>query len=86
MLCCSSTGTREQAYVYALSSAAVAYTIARACSAGTLFHCSCASPPRDPPNGNFKWGGCGDNVRWGTQFGKKFTDSAEKRGARTEPR
>ncbi|GFG33089.1 hypothetical protein Cfor_12113 [Coptotermes formosanus] len=78
--------TREQAYVYALSSAAVAYTIARACSAGTLFHCSCASPPRDPPNGNFKWGGCGDNVRWGSQFGKQFTDSAEKRGARAEPR
>ncbi|XP_023711811.1 protein Wnt-11b-2 [Cryptotermes secundus] len=80
------TGTREQAYVYALSSAAVVYTIARACAAGTLFHCACASPPRDPPNGNFKWGGCGDNVRWGSQFGKQFTDSAEKRGARTEPR
>ncbi|KDR22144.1 Protein Wnt-11 [Zootermopsis nevadensis] len=80
------TGTREQAYVYALSSAAVTYTIARACSSGALFHCSCASPPRDPPNGNFKWGGCGDNVRWGSQFGKQFTDCAEKRGARTQPR
>ncbi|XP_069668822.1 protein Wnt-11b-2-like [Periplaneta americana] len=80
------TGTREQAYVYALGSAAVAYTIARACSAGTLFHCSCASPPRDPPNGNFKWGGCGDNVRWGAQFGKQFTDSAEKKGGRTPSR
>ncbi|KAJ9601226.1 hypothetical protein L9F63_000621 [Diploptera punctata] len=77
------TGTREQAYVYALSSAAVAYTVARACSSGSLFHCACASPPRDPPNGNFKWGGCGDNVRWGAQFGKQFTDSAEKRNPRS---
>ncbi|PSN48112.1 Protein Wnt-11b-1 [Blattella germanica] len=75
-----------QAYVYALSSAAVAYAVARACSTGSLFHCSCAAPPREPPNGKFKWGGCGDNVRWGAQFGKQFTDSAEKRGTRTAPR
>nr|CAD7428480.1 unnamed protein product [Timema monikensis] len=73
-------GTREQAYVYALSSAAVTYTIARACASGSLFHCSCASPPRDPPNGNFKWGGCGDNVRWGAHFSKQFTDSVERGG------
>nr|CAD7601095.1 unnamed protein product [Timema genevievae] len=73
-------GTREQAYVYALSSASVTYTIARACASGSLFHCSCASPPRDPPNGNFKWGGCGDNVRWGAHFSKQFTDSVERGG------
>ncbi|XP_067014564.1 protein Wnt-11b-2 [Anabrus simplex] len=72
------TGTREQAYVYALSSAAVAYSVARACAMGALFHCACSSPPRDPPNGNFKWGGCGDNVRWGTHFARQFTDSAER--------
>ncbi|XP_063224819.1 protein Wnt-11b-2-like [Bacillus rossius redtenbacheri] len=75
-------GTREQALVYALSSAAVAHTLARACAAGSLFHCSCAPPPRDPPNGNFKWGGCGDNVRWAAHFGKQFTDSAERATSR----
>ncbi|KAJ8871089.1 hypothetical protein PR048_027393 [Dryococelus australis] len=75
-------GTREQAVVYALSSAAVAHTLARACAAGSLFHCSCAPPPREPPNGNFKWGGCGDNVRWAAHFGKQFTDSAERAAAK----
>ncbi|KAK6644537.1 hypothetical protein RUM43_000804 [Polyplax serrata] len=72
------TGTREQAFVYALSSAAIAYTMSKACASGSLFNCSCSGHPKDPPNGNFKWGGCGDNIRWGIKFGKHFTDSAEK--------
>lgn len=71
-------GTREQAYVYALSSAAVTYNMARACASGALFHCTCALPPHALPEGNFKWGGCGDNVRWGTQFAKQFVDSTER--------
>lgn len=72
-------GTREQAYVYALSSAAMTYTLARACAQGALPHCSCAGPPRDPPNGNFKWGGCGDNVRYGALLARQFTDAAMRR-------
>ncbi|KAE8746364.1 wnt11 [Frankliniella occidentalis] len=77
------TGTREQAYVYALSSAAVTYSLARACAQGALPHCSCAGPPRDPPNGNFKWGGCGDNVRYGAALARQFADAAERRGGKT---
>lgn len=73
------TGTREQAYVYALSSASVAYSISRACASGALFNCSCSAHPKDPPNGNFKWGGCGDNVRWAVQFAKHFTDTIERK-------
>ncbi|GLV37926.1 archease [Carabus blaptoides fortunei] len=79
-------GTREQAYVYALSSAAMTYTMARACASGALFHCTCASPPHDPPSGNFKWGGCGDNVRWGAQFAKQFVDSIERNEGRASKR
>lgn len=52
--------------------------MARACSSGALYHCTCALPPYALPEGNFKWGGCGDNVRWGTQFAKQFVDSAER--------
>ncbi|CAH1369299.1 protein Wnt-11b-1-like [Tenebrio molitor] len=70
--------TREQAYVYAISSAALTYTMARACASGTLYHCTCGSKPDEPPNSNFQWGGCGDNIRWGVYFAKRFIDNVEK--------
>lgn len=65
--------------MYAISSAALAYTLARACSGGSLHHCTCASPPGDPPGVNFKWGGCGDNLKWAKNFAKRFLDNAEKK-------
>lgn len=70
--------TREQAYAYAISSAALTYTMARACASGALYHCTCASKPNEPPSGNFQWGGCGDNLKWATHFAKRFIDNAEK--------
>ncbi|KAJ8942866.1 hypothetical protein NQ314_009930, partial [Rhamnusium bicolor] len=70
--------TREQAYVYAISSAALTFAMARACSSGALYHCTCASKPSNPTNGQFQWGGCGDNIKWGTQFAKRFIDNVEK--------
>nr|XP_023021002.1 protein Wnt-11b-1-like [Leptinotarsa decemlineata] len=70
--------TREQAYVYAISSATLTYTMARACSSGSLYHCTCASKPNIPSNEQFQWGGCGDNVKWGAQFAKRFIDNVEK--------
>ncbi|CAH0600312.1 unnamed protein product [Chrysodeixis includens] len=84
------TGTREQAYVYAMSAAALAWSIARACAAGSLPACSCAAPPRAPPrpprqaqvtpaepHARFKWGGCGDNYQWAERFAKQFLDAHE---------
>lgn len=62
------------------------YSMARACASGALFHCTCAMPPHDPPSGNFKWGGCGDNVRWGAQFAKQFVDSIERNDGRATKR
>ncbi|CAH0557004.1 unnamed protein product [Brassicogethes aeneus] len=70
--------TREQAFVYAISSAALTYTMARACASGSLYHCSCATKPTEPPEGTFQWGGCGDNLKWGAHFAKRFIDNAEK--------
>ncbi|XP_072935875.1 protein Wnt-11b-like isoform X2 [Epargyreus clarus] len=82
------TGTREQAYVYAMSAAALSWSVARACAAGALAACSCASPPRAPPrpprhaapaepHARFKWGGCGDNFQWAERFAKQFLDAHE---------
>ncbi|KAG8328899.1 Protein Wnt-11, partial [Homalodisca vitripennis] len=56
----------------------VTHAVARACAAGLLAHCACASPPTDPPDGAFKWGGCGDNLRWAAHFSRQFVDSADK--------
>lgn len=35
------TGTREAAFVYAISAASVAYAVTRACSSGELEKCGC---------------------------------------------
>ncbi len=59
------TGTREQAWVYALTSAALTRAVARGCSSGILKQCACGSFPRHPPDGQFKWGGCGDDIKYG---------------------
>ncbi|XP_052737383.1 protein Wnt-11b-like [Bicyclus anynana] len=82
------TGTREQAYVYAMSAAALSWSVARACASGALAACSCAAPPRAPPrpprqaappepHARFKWGGCGDNYQWAERFAKQFLDTHE---------
>lgn len=75
------TGTREQGIVYAISSAAITYQLARGCADGSIFHCSCAIPSRKATakavKNSFQWGGCGDNVRWGAQFTRSFTDILE---------
>ncbi|KAK9738587.1 wnt family [Popillia japonica] len=63
---------------HAVSAASLTYTMARACANGGLQHCTCASPPKETPAENFKWGGCGDNIRWGTNFAKRFVDTVEK--------
>ena len=68
-------GTREQAYVYALSAAALAQTVARACSLGITTKCGCGVLPNEPPPGEFKWGGCGDDMRYGVAFSRLFGDA-----------
>lgn len=70
-----STGTREQAYVYAISSASLVHSIARACSVGVTTKCSCGALPNHPPHEDFKWGGCGDDLKYGLYFSEQFTDA-----------
>jgi hypothetical protein len=86
-----SSDSREQAFVQALSSAALVHAISKACSAGHSSKCGCGPIPNDPPPtpppgnglngppgsgaGQFKWGGCADDLRFGLVFGKWFTDT-----------
>jgi len=68
-------GSREQSYVYALAATALTQSIAKACSSGASAKCSCGPLPNEPPPGEFKWGGCGDDVGFGVIFSKWFTDT-----------
>ncbi|GAA6077780.1 protein Wnt-11, partial [Tachysurus ichikawai] len=70
------SGTRESAFVFSLSAAVLSHTISRACSSGELPSCSCAAAPAEQASPDFRWGGCGDNVRFGLQMGAAFSDAA----------
>uniref|UniRef100_A0A669C730 Protein Wnt n=1 Tax=Oreochromis niloticus TaxID=8128 RepID=A0A669C730_ORENI len=71
-------GTREAAFVYALSAATISHTIARACTTGDLRLCSCGPVPAEIPEPGYRWGGCGDNLHYGLIMGSKFSDAPMK--------
>jgi len=53
------------------------YSIARACSREDIDQCSCDSVARTPPkDGDFQWGGCGDNLAYGYSYAKLFSGHA----------
>ncbi|VIO95612.1 wnt family protein [Brugia malayi] len=71
-------GTRESAYLWALSSAGAAWGVATACSQGWLPDCSCSG--RDELKQNWEWGGCSYGVQFGIITSRKLlTRSATSR-------
>ncbi|XP_078390788.1 protein Wnt-6-like isoform X1 [Cetorhinus maximus] len=81
---------RETAFVYAITSAGVAYAVTQACSMGELLQCGCentpsrAPTPHPPASGTqaaaWEWGGCGDDVEFGYDKSKQFMDAERKKG------
>ena len=59
------TGIREASFLYALSSAALTYSITNACSEGRLTGCSCDETRRGLSAEGFRWSGCSDNIAYG---------------------
>ena len=55
------------------------YSVTRACAKGELESCGCDSKVRRQDPGDFQWGGCSDNIRYGARFSKTFVDSPEKK-------
>ncbi|KAL5015300.1 hypothetical protein ScPMuIL_009570 [Solemya velum] len=76
-------GNREAAFVYAMSSSGVVHAITRACSKGELARCACDPTKRKgkgrDKKGDFRWGGCSDNVRYGSDFSRIFIDARERK-------
>ncbi|CAH1265883.1 WNT16 [Branchiostoma lanceolatum] len=87
-------GTRETAFIYAITSAAVVHAITQSCSAGNLTDCSCGRVTGDsdtlPARGSdlegWKWGGCSDDIVFGMEFSKRFVDAADSRGRKKRSR
>ncbi|XP_073993950.1 protein Wnt-4-like isoform X1 [Rhodnius prolixus] len=70
--------SRETAFVYAVSSAGVAYAVTRACSRGELTECNCDSRVRlRKPRKHWQWGGCSEDIHFGEKFSRDFVDSQE---------
>jgi len=74
-------GSKETAFLYAITSAGVVHTIAKSCASGNLTECGCDNrgQGKSTPEG-WKWGGCSDNLRYGVNFAKRFIDGPDKKG------
>ena len=80
--CFGFAGTRQAAFVHAISSAGVSHAVTRACSSGQLDRCGCDRTIRGKSPKGFEWAGCSDNIGYGSAFCKAFVDARERaRGA-----
>jgi hypothetical protein len=77
--CLFRSGTREAAFVYAIASASVSYSVTKDCSSGNLKSCACDSSfktrERRKRKETWHWAGCSDNVHFGNSFSKSFLDA-----------
>ncbi|XP_074648411.1 protein Wnt-1-like [Tubulanus polymorphus] len=72
-------GSRETAFIYSITSAAVSHHIARGCSDGQIYTCHCTYN-RPTTGQHWQWGGCNDKaaVTFGYKFSRHFVDVVEK--------
>ncbi|XP_063218729.1 protein Wnt-16-like [Bacillus rossius redtenbacheri] len=80
-------GSRETAFVYAVTSAGVAHAVTQACSSGNLTECSCDSSRHGRTTAEgWKWGGCSDNLHYGLQFSRRFVNAPEVVSLLSQPK
>ncbi|XP_051651500.1 protein Wnt-16 [Manacus candei] len=71
-----SSGTKETAFIYAVTSAGLVHSVTRSCSAGNVTECSCDLSLRHGGSASegWHWGGCSDDIHYGMSFSRKFLD------------
>ncbi|XP_069485181.1 protein Wnt-16 [Ambystoma mexicanum] len=74
------SGTKETAFIYAVTAAGLVHSVTRSCSAGNMTECSCDA---NLHNGGsvreaWHWGGCSDDIHYGMWFSRRFIDSPIK--------
>jgi len=81
------TGSRETAFISAISAAGVVVAVGRACKKDDVTMCGCGNDQR--PNGlnaRWQWGGCGDNTEFAYGFAREFVDAKERDMVRARSR
>uniref|UniRef100_A0A4W3HRA5 Protein Wnt n=1 Tax=Callorhinchus milii TaxID=7868 RepID=A0A4W3HRA5_CALMI len=63
---------KETAFLFAISSAGLTHSLARACSSGRMERCTCDESPDLQNREAWQWGGCGDNLKYSIKFLKHF--------------
>ncbi|XP_065202937.1 protein wingless [Planococcus citri] len=81
-------GCRETAFIYAITSAAVTHTVARACAESSIVSCNCDYNYKSRRSSfstnvvvgarDWQWDGCSDNIGFGYKFAREFVDAGEK--------
>ena len=72
------TDSREKAFIHAISTAGVVYSVTRACTKGELSQCGCDDKVKSQDiKGKWEWGGCSDDIYYGAEFTRRFIDSVE---------
>ncbi|KAL4217484.1 Protein Wnt-9b [Mactra antiquata] len=72
-------GFKETSFLYAISSASLVHTFARACSRGSIDRCTCDESKNLQNREAWLWGGCGDNIRFGLKFSRRFLRAGKRR-------
>ena len=76
---CLPSATRESAFVHAIASAGVAFAVTRSCADGSATICGCDTRHKGPPGEGWKWGGCSEDVEFGSMVSREFADARENR-------
>uniref|UniRef100_A0A8C6Z3Y9 Protein Wnt n=1 Tax=Nothoprocta perdicaria TaxID=30464 RepID=A0A8C6Z3Y9_NOTPE len=71
-----SSGTKESAFIHAVTAAGLVHSVTRACSAGNVTECSCDASLQSGGSASegWHWGGCSDDIHYGMSFSRKFLD------------
>ncbi|XP_036375783.1 protein Wnt-16-like [Megalops cyprinoides] len=72
------SGTKETAFIYAVMAAGLVHAVTRACSSGNVTECSCDTTLQGSgsPSEGWHWGGCSDDIRYGTWLSRRFADGS----------